>query len=216
MSAEGSRCNGSGCAAAAVERPKWSASAPTTPVLAELKNVRRVQSWASPAVVGSRTVGDPLDPGGMSDGSAFAETRSFVGDNRTSGSCWQIPRGIRGLGLAIADKDNRLLDGGATYQLTVPASVPVTQYWSATVYDRATHAPIRNARWPSRSSQTPGLEKNADGSVTVYFGPNPPAGRESNWVPTSTDGGFEVLFRFYGPQKPLFEKTWRLPDIEKV
>jgi hypothetical protein len=25
-----------------------------------------------------------------------------------------------------------------------------------------------------------------------------------------------VLFRFYGPEKPLFEKTWRLPDIEKV
>jgi len=118
--------------------------------------------------------------------------------------------------LAIADADDQLLDGGATYQLTVPADVPVKQYWSATVYDRATHAPIRNARWPSRSSQTLGLQKNADGSVDVYFGPNPPAGKESNWVPTSTDGGFEVLFRFYGPEKPLFEKTWRLPDIEKA
>ena len=27
---------------------------------------------------------------------------------------------------------------------------------------------------------------------------------------------FEVLFRLYGPQKPLFDKTWKLPDIEKV
>jgi len=118
--------------------------------------------------------------------------------------------------LAIADQDGRLLDGGATYQLTVPPNAPVKQYWSATVYDRATHAPIRNARWPSRSSQTPGLQKNADGSVDVYFGPNPPPGKESNWVPSSADGGFEVLFRFYGPEKPLFEKTWRLPDIKKV
>jgi hypothetical protein len=118
--------------------------------------------------------------------------------------------------MTIVDKDGRLLDGGMTYRLTVPANVPVTQYWSATVYDRATHAPIRNARWPSRSSQTPGLQKNADGSVTVSFGPKAPAGKESNWVPTSIDGGFEVLFRFYGPEKPLFEKTWRLPDIEKV
>jgi len=25
-----------------------------------------------------------------------------------------------------------------------------------------------------------------------------------------------VLFRFYGPEKPLFEKTWRLPDIKKI
>jgi hypothetical protein len=118
--------------------------------------------------------------------------------------------------LTIADKDGRLLDGGATYRLSVPANPPVKQYWSATVYDRVTHAPIRNARWPSRSSQTPRLLKNVDGSVDVYFGPKAPAGKESNWVPTSIDGGFEVLFRFYGPEKPLFDKTWKLPDIEKV
>ena len=22
------------------------------------------------------------------------------------------------------------------------------------------------------------------------------------------------MFRFYGPEQPLFEKTWQLPDIE--
>jgi hypothetical protein len=118
--------------------------------------------------------------------------------------------------LAIADQDGRLLDGDAAYRLSVPANVPVKQYWSATVYDRATHAPIRNARWPSRSSQTPGLQKNADGSVEVYFGPHAESGKQSNWIPTNAGGGFEVLFRFYGPENPLFEKTWRLPDIEKL
>jgi hypothetical protein len=118
--------------------------------------------------------------------------------------------------LTIADKDGDLLDGAATYRLTVPANVPVNQYWSASVYDRATHAPIRNAVWPSRSSHTPGLRENADGSVDIYLGPNPPASQESNWVPTSPGEGFEVLFRFYGPEKPLFEKTWKLPDIAKM
>lgn len=59
-------------------------------------------------------------------------------------------------------------------------------------------------------------QKNADDSVTVRFGPETPAGKESNWIPTSASGGFEVLFRFYGPEKPLFEKTWVLPDIEPV
>ena len=43
-----------------------------------------------------------------------------------------------------------------------------------------------------------------------------PAGKKSNWVPTKKGGGFEVLFRFYGPEKPLFEKTWVLPDIENI
>jgi len=118
--------------------------------------------------------------------------------------------------LTIMDKGGRSLDGGMTYRLTVPPNVPAREYWSATVYDRDTHAPIRNARWPSRSSNTPELQKNADGSVNVYFGPRPPNDNESNWVPTSGGAGFEVMFRFYGPEKPLFEKTWVLPDVESV
>jgi hypothetical protein len=118
--------------------------------------------------------------------------------------------------LTIADHDGRLLDGASRYRLVVPANAPVRQYWSATVYDRATHAPIRNARWPSRSSQAPGLRKNADGSVDIWFGAQAPAAKESNWVPTNRDGGFEVLFRFYGPEQALFDKSWVLPDIERV
>jgi len=117
--------------------------------------------------------------------------------------------------MTIKDKDGNDFDGGSTYRLTVPANAPVTQYWSATVYDRATHALIRNLPRSSRSSQNPGLQKSADGSVDVYFGPKASVGKESNWVPTSADGKFEVLFRLYGPEKPLFDKTWKLPDIEK-
>ena len=61
-----------------------------------------------------------------------------------------------------------------------------------------------------------GLQNNADGSTDIYFGPKAPSGKESNWIPTSANGNFEVLFRFYGPEKPLFDKTWVLPDIEEV
>lgn len=118
--------------------------------------------------------------------------------------------------MTIVDKDGHPLKGGDTYRLTVPANAPVRLYWSATAYDRATHALIRNQQWSSRSSQSPGLQKNADGSVDIYFGPRAPAGKESNWVPTSADGKFEVLFRLYGPEKPLFDKTWVLPDIEQA
>jgi hypothetical protein len=116
----------------------------------------------------------------------------------------------------IRDKDGEAFDGGKTYRLTVPANVPVRQYWSATVYDRATHALIRDQKTVSRSSQSSGLQRNADGSVDVYFGPKAPVGKEPNWVPTSPSGKFEVLFRFYGPEKPLFDKTWVLPDIERI
>jgi hypothetical protein len=118
--------------------------------------------------------------------------------------------------MALKDKKGKAFDGGSTYRLTVPANAPVKQFWSATAYDRATHGLIRDMKWSSRSSQTPDLQKNADSSVDVYFGPKAPTGKESNWVPTKAGGQFEVLFRFYGPEKPLFDKTWKLPDIEKT
>jgi hypothetical protein len=118
--------------------------------------------------------------------------------------------------MAIKDKNGNALDGGGAYRLTVPANAPVRQYWSATAYDRATHALIRDTARSGRSSQSPGLQVNADSSVDIYFGPQAPDGKESNWVPTNAAGKFEVLFRFYGPEKAVFDKTWKLPDIERV
>ncbi|WP_406857659.1 DUF1254 domain-containing protein [Alsobacter sp. KACC 23698] len=109
--------------------------------------------------------------------------------------------------VALHDKDGRPFDGGSTYRLTVPAHAPVTLYWSVTVYDRATHALIRDQRWPGRGSNTPGLHSNPDGSVDLYFGPAAPAGKEANWTPTKPGSRWEVMMRFYGPQKPLFDKT---------
>jgi hypothetical protein len=117
--------------------------------------------------------------------------------------------------MAAQDRDGRPLDGKSSYRVRVPANVPITQYWSMTVYNRDTHTFIRNARWVGRSSQTPGLQANADGSVDIFFGPTSP-GPESNWIPTDPKGRFEVLARFYGPQKALFDKTWKLPDIERT
>ena len=117
--------------------------------------------------------------------------------------------------VTIDDAGGRALDGKHTYRLTVPANAPVEQYWSATSYDRETHALIREASRASLASNANGVQKNADGSVDVYFGPAAPAGKESNWVPTK-DRGFEILFRLYGPKKELFDKTWTLPDLQAV
>ena len=118
--------------------------------------------------------------------------------------------------MAMKDSEGRALDGARNYRLNVPANTPVKQHWSSTVYDRATHALIRDVPRPSRSSQSPGLQNNPDGSVDVYFGPKAPAGQEPNWVPTKAGGQFEVLFRIYGPEKAFFEKAWMLPDIVKT
>lgn len=130
--------------------------------------------------------------------------------------------GIKRLGvgqfylISIRDKDGDPFDGGKTYRLTVPANAPVEQYWSVTAYDRETHTLIKNMPRASRSSQIPELQKNADGSIDIFFGPQAPVGKETNWVPVDPARKFELMFRLYGPTKPLFDKTWKLPDVEKV
>ena len=118
--------------------------------------------------------------------------------------------------MTLLDKDGEPLDGSKTYRLTVPADVPIKQFWSATVYDRATHTFVRETPAPARSSQTPGLKHQSNGAVELTFAPRVPTGKVGNWVPTNPGGRFEVLFRFYGPEQPLFDKSWVLPDIEKV
>jgi hypothetical protein len=129
--------------------------------------------------------------------------------------------GIKRLGvgqfylISIRDRDGDAFDGGRAYRLTVPPNAPVQQYWSVTAYDRQTHALIKNMDRASRSSQIPEMQKNPDGSVDVFFGPKAPAGKEANWVPTDPSRRFELMFRLYGPTKPLFDKTWTLPDVEK-
>jgi hypothetical protein len=130
--------------------------------------------------------------------------------------------GIKRLGagqfylISIKDKDGENFDGAKTYRLTIPPNAPVEQYWSVTAYDRHTHALIKNVDRASRASNNAEVQKSADGSVDLYFGPKAPAGKGSNWVPTDAARKFELMFRAYAPTKALFEKTWVLPDVEKI
>jgi hypothetical protein len=132
----------------------------------------------------------------------------YVGIKRLGGGQYYL--------YSIHDKEGKPLDSNATYRLAVPPNVPVTQFWSVTLYDRKTHALIREAENCSVSSQSPDLQTNADGSVDLDFGAAAPDGKASNWIDTGSSEKFEVLFRLYGPQKALFEKTWDLPDVEKI
>ena len=144
----------------------------------------------------------PVDARGMT------YTYAFVGLKRLGTGQFYL--------VSLRDKDGNPFDGGKTYRLTVPANPPVQQYWSLTAYDRQRHTLIRNMPRASRSSQIPELQKNADGSVDVYVGPVAPTGKELNWVPTDPQRGFELMFRAYAPTKVFFDKTWKLPDVERV
>jgi hypothetical protein len=59
-------------------------------------------------------------------------------------------------------------------------------------------------------------KQNADGSYDVYFGPQPPAGKESNWVQTVPGKGWHVVLRLFGQEQAWFDGTWQLNDVELV
>jgi hypothetical protein len=113
------------------------------------------------------------------------------------------------------DSDGQSLRGEHTYWMHVPANVPVSQFWAVTIYNAETSALFLNLTRPTLDSLDKELRKNADGSVDIYIGPKVP-GPESNWIESPAGKRWFPWFRFYGPEKPLFEKSWMMPDIEKV
>jgi hypothetical protein len=115
------------------------------------------------------------------------------------------------------DKDGNWLDGGNTYRLHVPANPPATQFWSVTAYDEGTRQMVVTPQGrPDLSSRKEDLARNKDGSVDVYLGPEAPAGKAANWVQTLPEKGWFTYFRFYGPTEAFFDKSWALPDFERI
>ena len=118
---------------------------------------------------------------------------------------------------AFRDADGQWLQGARSYRLRVPPDVPVKDFWSVTVYDAVTRSMIDNEQGVTgRDSYQATLATNDDGSLDLYFGPSPPESREDNWVQTNPGVGFFLYFRWYGPLPPYFDKTWRLPDVERL
>lgn len=156
-------------------------------------------------------------------GTGFSERDSYPIDDRAVTYYWGFSS-IKRVGGEIhqfypfVDRgaDGQALDGAKTHVLHVPPNVPAKQFWSVVVYDRATHALIRDVPRGGRSSLTPEVVKNSDGSVDIYFAPTAPAGKETNWTPTKAGGTFEVIFRMYGAEKAAVDKSWQLPDIVPV
>jgi hypothetical protein len=85
------------------------------------------------------------------------------------------------------------------------------------VYDNQTRSMLEtDQKTAGIDSNSPDVKANKDGSYTVYFGPEPPKGKEGNWVQTMPGKGWNTLLRLYGPLEPWFDKTWKPGDFELV
>jgi hypothetical protein len=114
------------------------------------------------------------------------------------------------------DSDGDFLDGGTNYVLHVPAKPPQKTFWSVTVYDVSHRTMISTDKKKPTVGSIQGADKNADGTITVYIGPDAPRGKEKNWIKTIPGKGWFSYFRLYSPTKPFFDGSWVLPDFEKA
>jgi len=117
---------------------------------------------------------------------------------------------------AYKDSEGNWLDGSNNYKLHIPPNPPAKQFWSVTLYDVDTRCIINNEQQIADRSSKMDLLTNEDGSVDLYFGSAAPEGKEKNWIPTIPNQGFFAYLRFYAPLEPYYDRTWALPDIEKI
>ncbi|MGR5349758.1 DUF1254 domain-containing protein [Vibrio mediterranei] len=118
---------------------------------------------------------------------------------------------------AYKDSDGDWLDGGVNYSLHVPANAPAKTFWSITAYEVSTRTLINNDYQVADRSSRMDLVENDDGSVDIYIGPDKPEGNKvQNWIPTEAGRAWFPYFRLYSPTEAFLDRSWVLPDIEKV
>jgi len=122
--------------------------------------------------------------------------------------------------LTRVDGEGNELDGSSTsYTLTFPADEfpPANAFWSVTMYDGKTQLLVDNPidRYLINSPMLPGLQKNDDGSLTMYIQHDEPADAKAkaNWLP-APDGPIYMVMRLYLPAKAALDGSWQPPAIK--
>ena len=117
--------------------------------------------------------------------------------------------------MTYTDADGDQLDGHHRYTLTFDQEPPVAAFWSITMYDLPDFYLVANPidRY-SIGDRTPGLRRDADGSLTILIQHEQPADT-SNWLPAPA-APFRPLMRLYQPQQPILGGTYQLPPIRKA
>jgi len=142
------------------------------------------------------------------DARGFANFAAFAMPKKTGKSLVYL--------FTFRDSHGDRLSGERNYTLHVPANVPAKQYWSVIVYDVRSSALVRESPSVTLDSYNQSMKRNADGSIDIYFGPEAPEGKEANWIYTASGKPFFPAMRFYDPDKALFDRAWKLPDLEQA
>ena len=117
--------------------------------------------------------------------------------------------------MTYTDADGDQLDGHNRYTITFEEEPPVGAFWSITMYDLPDFYLVANpiGRY-SIGDRTPGLRRDADGSLTIVIQHDEPADA-SNWLPAPA-APFRPIMRLYQPEPAVLDGTYKIPPITKL
>lgn len=112
-------------------------------------------------------------------------------------------------------------DGTRDWRLHFPkgAEPPADAFWSLTLYERTPEGRQYLVANPANrfaiASQTPGLTRNPDSSLTIAISAQAPSDPvlKANWLP-APKGPFTVTLRLYKPRAPALDGRWRAPAMK--
>lgn len=116
----------------------------------------------------------------------------------------------------VAEVDDRgePLDGGErSYAITFATDdqPPADAFWSLTVYHRAGLLVDNPLGRYAVGDRTPGLRREADGSLRIHVAAYPPVDGTSNWLPAPR-GPFRLMLRLYHPR----DSGWVPPPVVRI
>ena len=120
----------------------------------------------------------------------------------------------------ITDSSGAALNGSHKYMMRFAKDQlpPVNAFWSVTMYELPQSLLYDNAldRYLINSAMLPKLDKEKDGSITLYIQHASPGPKhQSNWLPAPA-GPFTVAMRLYWPKPEAYDGTWKAPAIVRV
>lgn len=159
-----------------------------------------VNGWARPAVVGVYDV-DYVARTLINYGGIWANTSAEVMYYRAS-----------------TDGSGAKLSGDSSYSMTFPkGQLPqsfANYFWSVIAVDTAHFRVLPNPTQRYLLNRETRPEYNADGSLTLHFAAEKPAGApDGNWLPTPRGSAYRLTFRFYGPIDGVANGTYFPPPL---
>ncbi len=114
------------------------------------------------------------------------------------------------------DADGERLSGQHAYELRFPPGMlpPAGAFWSVSLYGEDRFFTANEAGRYAVGDRTPGLRKEADGTLVIPIAHARPA-VDANWLP-APQGNFYLILRLYHPTAGFMAGEYRIPAVRRV